>query len=154
MYSWSRPLSGSLTHRRRVVMRARAEKAASVTLMAGALVAALAAALPLALGIAVGLLALWAAQPVIGCVILARRRCRLSDSVRRAVSLSASEAHRVVEPVTGTADLMQSITTNVALASAADRLAWAIAAITSRLHGLPHACVLRSRLTSAIAVGC
>lgn len=154
MVSWSRPLEGTRSHRHRLVMRARAERVASVAAIIAAIVASMAAALPLALGLAIGLASLWLVQPVVGCVILSRRRCRISDVVMRAVSLLASAAHRVVSPVDGTADLMQSAATNVALASADDRFVCAVSAITTRLHGIPHACVLRARLTAAVAAGC
>lgn len=44
--------------------------------------------------------------------------------------------------------------TFVALARVTIRLARECEAIADRLHGLPHLCVLRARLTTAIATGC
>lgn len=137
-----------------MVTRGRAERVASAVVMIAAIGSSLAGALPLAMSFTFALAVLWLAQPALGCVLGPRRRCRSGDLVRRVVSLLASAAHRIVTWVARTADLMQSVATSVALASADDRLVGATAATTSRLHGLTHTCVLRARLTTSAATDC
>lgn len=150
MFRWSRPLSGSRSLRCRVVTRKRIE---------GLLYTAL-IFLP-ALGFAgVGVAAQMAAvvttfvfSPLLLLAIKPRVRCALAEVERRTVSLAASEASPIVEPPTGMTKLIET-GVQVSLAHAADRLVWVISAISSRLHGLTHICVLRTRLTTAIATDC
>lgn len=153
MFDWSSPLTGSAADRQRLVTRALAEQVMSVVVMAAAIGASMVALLPVAIGLAIGLVALWLAQPVIGWTILPRRRCQVADAVRRAVSRAAAAGKAYGELPAGTVATCDG-EIRVALLRATESVECFGAALTARLHHVPHHCALRSRLTAAIAAGC
>lgn len=156
MVTWCSPLAGSASTRDLVVTRRRAELVVTLLLFCGAL-AAVMQGLGSSASWAIGFAALWFASPALRCLIRPIARCGQQDLRRRMIAIAA----RACRPHTSADREALSLTVasvattvHVAIASAIDRVVLITAGLLARLHGVPHHCALRTRLTTAIAAGC
>ena len=150
MLSWSRPLIGSQSHRRRVVTRRRVEGLGYTALILVPLFGYAGVDIASQVAIVIGA---FASLPLLLMAVMPRVRCALSDSTHRIASLFIPEPTQQSElPQAAAEQLGNEI--RVTFGCVADRLVQVVAAVSSRLHGLVHHCALRARLTSATAAGC
>lgn len=150
MYSWSRPLSGSRSHRRRVVTRRRLEGLAYIALIFIPLLGYAGVDISAQLAIVMGAFVF---LPLLLLAVMPRVRCALSDATHRVVSLCVfDEAQPGRLPQDAAEQLGMEV--RVTFVCVADRFAQVVAALSARLHGVVHHCALRARLTSAIGAGC